>query len=268
VSELTQNIRFSSRRVYVGERKTGERFLGIKTEESMFPADGMEPRPMSTPAEMANLLPSELVFDDDILDARMASGEALVSAHVQKTAMVEPIYEPVYEERVRIVYVLLDVSPSMFDPRYDGQWRPPVWKRVTASLLDRALETQAPFYLRQFDQHVRRKLRHAVTDEDGEALRKLIMGIESGDGTAIQRAVVKAIEDFSAWEYDQADIMMVSDGQDEEINVPDLRAALDEAGIKLHAIMLGIENETLRGLCDVYQIVDRDLKVHPVFRRV
>lgn len=267
VEELTANIKFAHRRVYVGDRKTGERFLGVESEESMFPADGMEPRPISNPSEMVNLLPSELAFDNDILDARVASGEALVSAHVERRTVTEPIYEPVYEERVRIVYVLLDVSPSMFYPQYDGQWRPPVWKLITQQLLMKALEVRAPFYMRQFDQAVRRKLRHALTPDDANQLYKLIDGIGSGDGTNMTRAITKAIEDFSGWEYDEADIMMVTDGEDDELQIEELRAALDQSGIRLHAIMLGVQNEGLRMLCDRYQIVDRDLNVYPATTR-
>jgi hypothetical protein len=267
IEQVTQTIQFASRRVYVGRAKTGERFIGTRTEESPYPADGVDVRPIQSLGELPNLLPSEFAFDDDMIDARIASGQALVQTHTKNVPIMQAVYNPVYEDRIRIVYVLLDISPSMYQARYGGAWRPPVWKGITVRLLDKAVEFQAPFYLRQFDQHVRRKLRTVVTPEEATKIKNLVLSLEGGDGTDISKAIFKALADFSKWDYDQADIMIVTDGQDDGMETDKLRAALEEAGIKLHAIMLGVDNETLRQVCDVYQIIEPNLTVHSPVRR-
>ena len=81
-----------------------------------------------------------------MLDARLASGEALVRTYMTQTAIMEDVFEPQYEERIKVVYLLLDVSPSMWD---EG-WRVPIWKGVTLRLVEKAFETHAPFLVREF----------------------------------------------------------------------------------------------------------------------
>ena len=265
VRVLTENIQFTHRRVYVGHRKTGEKHLGYRIEEHPYPADNVALRPLRDMSELPQMLPSELALDDDMFDARLATGATMVTIHERHVPVMEDIHEAQYIEKIRIVYVLLDVSPSMF-PRH-APWRVPLWKSICLTLLDKAMAVEAPFYLREFHQDVKRTLKTAVNNEQADKLRHRIHNAKEGSGTDIQRALMKAIEDFSGQEYDEADIMIVTDGEDTEIDIDAVRAGLEGAGIRLHAIMLGVSNEHLRACCDVYQIVDENLDTYPVVRR-
>jgi hypothetical protein len=61
--------------------------------------------------------------------------------------------------------------------------------------------------------------------------------------------------------------MILTDGEDGSLNSTNIRKKMDEAGIKLHAILVGTRNQTLREAADLYQEVGRDYKIKEPIRR-
>jgi hypothetical protein len=268
-AELARNVRFTSRRELVGRQVTGERFLGVVESESPHPADTIDVRPIRDMAELPRMLPAELAGDEDLLTARLASGEALVQIDVETARISEPVYSPVYEDVIHHVYVLLDISPSMYPQQDvagwtkahgtpgDGTgWRLRVSRGVILELLFRARDAGAPFTLRPFDGGVR-PARSARTEREALVLVVDLLSMPQGNATNIPAAIRAAVEDFAADGTEQVDVMIVTDGENtDDIDPAAIRGTLDARGMRLHAVMLGAKNEALRDCCDSYQLVE------------
>jgi uncharacterized protein with von Willebrand factor type A (vWA) domain len=86
--------------------------------------------------------------------------------------------------------------------------------------------------------------------------------------TDIERAIMTAIAAHQGMEYTEGEIIIVTDGEDNGgINPTRVRKALVANRLKLHAIMLGVNNEKLRQCADVYQVVEQDLTVRSPVKR-
>lgn len=267
-AEITSNVRLTKERVFVGTRKTGERFVGVLCEESQVPADSVDIRPLRDVSELMSALPAEWAMDEDLFDIRLAQGEMLVQVPIQHIPLMEDVHEPVYKDVVHTVYVLLDISGSMF-PEHDGTWKVPLWKGVTLKVLFDSIASGASFTLRPFSDRAHPPLR-AVSELQALDVGKIVASMGQGGGTDIKAALLAAVGDFEKMTYDTADILIITDGEDETEMAGSLRGILDKKRIKLHAVMLGQKNDTLRACCDSYQIIDREVsgvKLHPVVMR-
>ena len=253
--DLAQHVRFTRQQVLVGTHKTGERFLGVESVESTTPADSIDIRPMRDVSELPMALASEWAMDEDILDIRMAQGEMLIQVPQENIPLMEDVFSPIYKDVVHTVYVLLDISPSMFPS--NNPWREPVWKGLSLKVLFQSVQAGASFTLRLFSGQPHAK-HHVVTSAQAVLLANQLVSIQEGNGTNIQAALLAAMKDVEGLAYDTADILIITDGEDNG-NVDSfglLRTALDERHIRLHAVMLGQQNEALRSCCDSYQIVE------------
>lgn len=252
--KIAENIQFTKKQILVGTKRVGARAVGVLQEEVPYPSDTIDIRPMRDISELGSVLSSEWALDDDIFDAKLAMGELLTQVPVQNTLLMEDVYEPEYRDVVRTLYVLLDVSPSMFFQTGES-WRIPIWKGTTVRLLLDAVAKGATFTLRFFSNTVSKE--HQVVNLDQAiSLGKKILNASEGSGTDIGLALRAALTDIKEMNYDLADIFIITDGEDEGGLSASFRGILVENRIKLHALMLGSNNEALRACCDSYQIVE------------
>ncbi len=261
IETLTDRLSFSARKEWVGRRKIGEAVVGHLHVEGEIPDVGFTIRPMYDLSEISSLMTDEYVHDDDEFYRRLGMGESLVVIPIERHEIREPVFDDVYKEVVQVVYTLIDVSGSMFERH--APWRPPVWKPLLRRIVHKARERSAAMMLRPFAEKV---LPLERADTNGKAYDRLIQFIEEladSGGTKIGHAISIAIRDVTSQEFDHADIIIVSDGEDENFDPVQIRAKLDSAGIRLHAIMLGAKNAGLQACADEYQIIDEDLTVHP-----
>lgn len=267
IETLTMNIKFTGRKVLVGRRKTGEKFMGVFEEEVPYPCDEIRVRQIMGFHERHLLLPSELAYPPQIVNSRIASGEALVMVHIKQTPDLRELYEPVYETEIKTLYLLIDVSPSMWDDLPDRkEWRVPLWRGLAMRLIERALASGAPCVVREFSTGCRE--RQVIMETAAARLyRKRLWNMPKGNGTDISDAIQTAIRDLQYVEYSTADIMIITDGEDKALSASKIRPLLEAANIKLHAIMLGVENNALRECCDMYQILEPDLTIQPLVKR-
>lgn len=257
IAAIVSRVSFCAKRVLAGY-DTVQRSLGRQEQEVSYPGDGVRVRPMRDLGELGVLLPYEQLADEDTFLARVATQEALVVAQTAEVEIFEDVDEPRWEERKRILYVLLDVSWSMF-PRSGGEarWRPQIWRPLVIALLNHAMKHEAIFLTREFGGSVR-ELRRAAVPEEAGVLRRHFEQVDGDDRTDIPQAISTAIRDFKDEEYDEGEIVIVTDGEDNRgINIDQLCAQLEEAKLKLHAVLLGANNEALRACADRYQVVEQ-----------
>lgn len=268
IRRIGSQVEFAARRVKVGVRKISERAVGIHREEVPFPAQDVDIRPLKDMGELPLAIPGETALDDDLFYARAASGELQVAVNVEVRPVFEEAFEDVWEERQRTLVVILDVSPSVF-PKHNP-WMRPVWRGLTISMIDKAEQAEAVVYLHEFDEGDRGW--YTATAKAGYTrLRNHVAEIAAGRGTNIGHAIIRAIEHLGKETFDQAQIMLVTDGEDHGgVNPQEIRGRLDAARVKLHVVLLGVQHQSLLACADTYQIVENTHegpKVHPRMAR-
>lgn len=266
ISQVTAGIAFTSRRVPIGMAKVGDRAVGMRRIECARPADETHVRRIRDLSEITLLLPTEhMEEDDDRWLESLVTGDALVRVHVRFEQILEPIFEMQYQDHVRELYLLLDVSGSMFEN--EGAWKLPVWQAIVPHVIDRAQAVSAPLLLRVFTDKVR-NMHRVLSAKDAVACKRYVRDVVKGGGTDIACAINRAILDFKDEQYDSADIMILTDGEDNRgLDIQATRAALAKARIRLHCTLLGVDNESLRACSDSHVLIERDLTVRSMGRR-
>lgn len=255
IEKILSHVSFSAKRVQVGFETRQGKSLGVEEVETAYPSDGIHIRRMTDLSELPNLHIEDMLLDDDSFYDRLATGDLRVSVPIERREVFEEVHEPVWEEKRRILYVLFDVSPSMF-PSDGPSWRERVWRPLNVALLDHAIGNEAFFLGREFSGGVGELLR-AIGPDQAAQLRSRVERPWKGSGTDIGYALRMAIADFQSEEYDQGEIVIVTDGEDNGGLAPtSAREKLDNAGLKLHAILLGVENDGLRACADHFQIIE------------
>ncbi len=255
VEAIVGRVEFCSKRVFVGNRPI-DRSLGLQEIEVPFPATGVRIRPMRDMSELPALLPNELLAGEAIFLARLASDEAMVTVPTDEVEVFEETHEAVWRVQKRILYVLLDVSGSMFpDGSFEKDWRRFIWQPLILRLLEHAARNEAIFLYREFHDSVR-VLHRAIGSDQVTTMREHLESVAEGNGTNIPAGIHAAIKDFEGEEYDEGEIVIVTDGENnQELDPVGLRQTLDVAKLKLHSILLGEKNEPLRAASDLSQIV-------------
>lgn len=263
IAEVVSHVAFTAKRIQVGTVKTGQRAIGVVEDEVPYTSDDADIRPMRDLTELPQLTHAEFGQPPELMLVRIATGEAQVQTNIECTPVYEDVFEPAWEERRRVLYVLRDRSGSMFET----VWRIPVWQGIVTALVRRSRQAEAVYLMRDFDDKVFDCIR-VTTDEEGEALIRFVCSSTASGGTKIPPAIEAAIKDLSTESYDQADIVIVSDGEDQGgLNPAQISARLRESKIRLHAILLGANNDALRACADVYQIIQPDLTFQPPVRK-
>jgi hypothetical protein len=262
VDRVTSSVTFVDTRIQVGTVKTGERAVGMSVVDSPEPADDVDFRSISSPADVGSLLPSELAYGDMIAQ-RIATGDARVLAHLSHVPVTEAVYEPLWEVRKNALYVLIDVSPSMFKHEYGGDWKRPIYWNVLSALATTAVKRGSTFILRPFDGDVKWPVTRISAEEE---LQEFLLhpDLPSGSYTDIQKAIFQAIEDLEVEAFDHASIVIITDGDDEEkFDVLAVRTALKAAGVRLHSVLLGVDNKKLQLASDLAQTILPDFTLGP-----
>lgn len=260
IREVEDNVDFTTKRVLVGTEVVGQKSLGFERQEVPWPADDINVRPMQDMSELDQVLPAELLADDDLALARIATGEVLIAAPVEEKELTEDEHRKIWKDVKHVLYVLLDISPSMYERREDEYGIVPqdIWRPLVVALLERTVESGAIFMSRDFHGGIS-ELRRAVNSEQARVLKGHFLAVSEENYTNIPRAIYKAIGDFTDEDHNQAEIVIITDGENNQGIDPDkMRRKLQEAGIKLHAILIGVNNDRLRQCADICQTISID----------
>ncbi|NQV88773.1 MAG: hypothetical protein HQ488_00420 [Parcubacteria group bacterium] len=272
----------------VGERQVGEEVVRVEWKESPIPADRIRLRSIRGLHEAHRRRPSEMLLPEDLQEMRILTGRAQVLTHDRRVEIMgpvmvpvmedvlepvwedvtepvmddewkdvietiwEPIHEPITRKRKHAVYLLMDCSYSMYSRAGGGAaWRMRLLRRVAHAVLERCVQEGVPFFCRGFDSEVY-PLFTWTPGTPVEGLDKYIKSF-SQQGTKISAAINVAIDDLLTAGVDTADLMIHTDGQDNELS-QSLRRRLDSANVRMHVQLYGVENETLRGLAHTWSL--------------
>ncbi len=158
------------------------------------------------------------------------------------------LYRRVFPLEEGPLYVLLDKSGSMQGAKID-------WARaVTLALYQRAVREGRRFYARFFDALPHDLQESPPYPEARHVLRLLeyLGTVKAGGGTDITRALATAVSDIeSGRSREVADIVLITDGED-KLSVNVLRGIIRRIPVRLHTVMIGGDNPSLRRVSESY----------------
>ena len=200
--------------------------------------------PLLDMADLPEVLPEQLVLDDDLFWTNFFGGNL---------QMLQAYDE--YTERKRLC-ITLDVSGSM-DQRMNGD----LYRRILAAAIVvrycmLAVAGEAEFLLRTFADTPGDKLWHVRTAAEAQSLMRWITGSVrfDGSGTNISGALSQSAADIRAsdLEVSTSDLLLLSDGDDPSLTEDFLRRLMGD-DIRLHAELIGLGSSVIREVATTYR---------------
>lgn len=214
------------------------------TEKTPIPTNSIQPEKLTGMEELGSLTTESSVLDDEQFYNALATGELQVLQS----------YHQVTKKGLKAM--LLDVSGSMDGNLSSGVNKCVLARGVTFKLISDSDSANTDFLLRFFDGGVHELMK--ATDENGRLRLMATVKNEgfSGGGTDILGAIKKMVADIQKLpDIDNADITIITDGQDSNCNdVNQLRSILGPK-IKLHVIAIGEENSILKSVATTYTFI-------------
>lgn len=216
-----------------------------RQEEVAYPTRYIEPVRMRTLEQLSDVIPEQLLLDDDAFYTSLAQQDLIV---------LQP-YERWTEHKT--LEILWDVSGSMNQVMADGLIPRHNWARgIAVSLLLKALKGGATYLVRPFDASPHPALR-ASNPEEAAATIKIILDRGASDGgTNIRAALRQAINDVrtAASLACGADILLLTDGEDHSVDdVQNVQAELG-TDIRLHVASIGTASPALQAVATTYNV--------------
>lgn len=224
--------------------------LNLKTsnerEAVNYPTSDIEPNTIKDIAQISDIVPEQMILDDDAFYADLAQEKLLV---------MQP-YENITKQK--LLYILLDGSGSMKDLMQNGMMRH-IWARgITVNLLEKAVAGEAKYFLRVFD-NAPHNLALATNAEEANVLLDSILrsGFTDG-GTNIRGAVEIAVSDIrtKGGEFSEAEILVITDGQDGSMDDTSNVINLLGDNIRMHSLLIGCESPSLQAVSTSYKVVN------------
>jgi len=221
--------------------------LDLEADEQTRPVDYptriMEPRPLEDLQGIAGVVPEDQILDDDLYYIQAVTGGLHITQAFEK------------DIRRKRVYLLLDISPSMDEEMVGGFTRRTWALGLAVRLLVEAMRGDAEYLYRPFYDSVGPLSRIDSPEQAQDLMDRLSVGGDRGDGTNIARALQRAAQDIRSSELsvDTSDVLLISDGQDNNLTEDWLRELLG-ADIRLHVALLGPESAILKSVATDYMV--------------
>lgn len=215
--------------------------------KSMFPTNDIQPVPISSVEQVTDVLPEQLMMDDDNFYGQLAQDELLVMQPYTRTV-----------ER-KTLHILMDISTSMTEMMKSGMPRHSWSRGITVSLLAKAVNGEASYMLRQFAGKQYNLIKITTPEQAKALMDQLMASSANGDGTNILGALEAACKDVRAHKSPDgiADILLITDGQHLEqyghMSVERVKAMLGN-DVKLHVCAIQVESAVLKTCATSYQI--------------
>ncbi|MDO8558559.1 MAG: hypothetical protein Q7S09_05260 [bacterium] len=208
-----------------------------------YPTSDMEPAPLTAIEQFPDILPEQMLMDDEEFYLRLAENDLLIlqshETHVDQ----------------KLLYILLDISPSMNEPMTSGYPRH-IWARgVIVNLLLKAMAGKAKYFMRYFDSGPE-KLQQILTSQEAEQLLdKLLSSHSVGSGTHIFSAFAQAVKDIRelGGDVSRSEILLITDGEDNSMDNTETVKDLMGKDIRLHAVLIGTDSKSLKQVAQTYR---------------
>lgn len=217
----------------------------LETERALrpvvYPTSHMDFVQVTDASQLVDVLPSQMIYDDYLFYQMFANATLL------RTQFYELI------AKGKRLYILFDISPSMWDMERGGRMTLPngedgsrdqFARGILASLLIEAVNGDAEYVLRFFDDNPREIISAKDSTEAASLLERIVTKSERGSGTKIGIAVKTAVDDIRSRQEDEAKmnhILLITDGEDNGGLTKEYLAENLGEDVKLSAIVIGAE---------------------------
>lgn len=206
-----------------------------KLEIVPYGTNNMEYVQVRDASELPYVMEDQTQMSDDLFYHAFASGN-----------LVRPEYRDM-QERNKLLYILLDISPSMRSGKMpDGSSRS-VWARgVVASLLVEAMEDRAVYLLKYFWKKVSNTKRATNPKEAGTLLAEIVHNDYCEASTDIGNALKAAVTEIRSRSEEDVrmnHVLLVTDAEDTEGLTRDAVVKLLGEDIFLHVVQIGIPSK-------------------------
>ncbi len=188
--------------------------------------------------DLERVHPSQLALPDDVFYLLLAESKLL-------------LYRRVFPLREGPIYVILDKSGSMQGAKID-------WARAVAiALFQRSVREGRRYYVRFFDA-LPHELQMTPSYPKPRNVLKILeyLGtVKAGGGTDITRAIATAVSDIEMGKVKAtSDLILITDGED-KLSDTVLSGLLKRVKIRLHTIMIGGDNPSLKRVSTSYMTI-------------
>lgn len=213
----------------------------VSIERTPVPTNDIRPQNLDDMSNIGNLTLDSLAQTEEDFYTRLATGDLQVLES----------YEKVVKRGLKAM--VLDVSNSMDSPMQSGVNKSVMARGATYKLISNSDAAKTDFMLRFFDGDTHPLLRASTEDQRLKLMQSVRNNGFSGGGTNIVGAITQMAKDIRRLpDIDEADITLITDGQDDNCNsAEELRSILGPK-IKLHVIAIGQENPVLREVAATY----------------
>lgn len=223
--------------------------LATKTVMEEVPNAGMikQVGRIDSPEEMRKMRPIEWAMPPSLRNARIATRQAQKIVHYN------------LKPRRKVLYLLEDLSGSMVDglmrdglPRF-------IWARgVIIRFAKQAMAGNTKIIYRGFDEKPKQAIFAGTKQEVQKFMDYLLSKGPTQGGTNIFNAFARAVADIrsKAAEFEDAEIVIVTDTDDQSMD--DVRQIKRMLGgdIKLHIIATGGSNSSLKQVATTYKVIN------------
>lgn len=241
LDHIVGSVRFSQAEVIHIEK------IGEIRQDSPWPADDIEMRPMRSFSEIPRILPSRHGLPDDLFYGLLATKQLSVRQDIEEVG----IFEERHEQRKKTLLVVQDTSGSMSD-ECRAEWA----VELNEKLMDRCLEEDAGYSIQTFNGLPIAFSSVAAGDKKGfRHLRDRLSSLLSpGGGTNIDAALQAAVEHIDGKGYHDVHMILVTDGT-QSVDVQMARELLKSGNIHLHTICIAGDNPDLAMVSDAYDVL-------------
>jgi uncharacterized protein with von Willebrand factor type A (vWA) domain len=231
LEKIVASIQFSTTEI-VSE----EPIAGTEPERSSIPTSSYNVRPINSMDEFAMLLPSSQLLDDDQFYGQLAAKNLLVGEF------------QVYRGNAKKVLVALFDGSGSMEHHGRVQWA----KSLCQRLIERCLSLNAELILIVFTREVRET--HRIIDE--ASARKVLSRLDNilfpDGGTSIDTAIFAGCDLVEAGKFNEARALLVTDGEDDQIDVNAVKKRLTETNIALHTVCIANDRPDLSSISNRY----------------
>ena len=204
-------------------------------ESVPYPEDEMSIKNIDNTMDILKTLPTQYAYDDDLFMQKLIKKELLVRDY--KTRRLKR----------QVLYLLIDISGSMNGTKNIYACG------ISLAFIRQALSEGSTYFLRFFDRSPH-ALHTVKNKEDARRVEQLLLKQPfSGGGTAIQTAIMKAVDDItnSPEDFEKAEVMIISDGED-GVSIDDNLLK----GVKIHSTIIDGSNDGLKQASESYIELD------------
>jgi hypothetical protein len=251
INKIVRSVTFASQFRRLGSKVTGEELV-----PSLVPADDINIRPMQGFGELPRTLSRTQALPEEVFYGQAAANQLPVMEHIERVELREDVWGPTNN----VLLVLQDVSPSMWFDDATGNHHIDWAVRLNERIIDKCIKENASYVVVPFGGVPTTPTAAKTAAECAEIKRRLPDILEQISDTHILNALNAGIEYVQAHGFDEARMLLVTDGDPSNakcfaFDADEVAEQLKKLNIHLHTVCIGGDHPKLRRISEGYDLL-------------